>query len=184
MDDFIITKSHSLFIDRDGVINRRIFNGYVSSVKEFEFLPGVLESFAVFNNFFNRIIVVTNQQGIGKGLMTENDLQKIHSFMIKEIEKQGGRIDGIYFCPDLADKPDNCRKPSTFLARQAKNDFPEIDFTKTIMVGDSESDILFGKNAGMKTAFIGDVSSLLNVVPDVWYNDLLSFARNLTLMDI
>ena len=52
------------------------------------------------------------------------------------------------------------------------------------MVGDSESDILFGKNAGMKTAFIGDVSSLLNVVPDVWYNDLLSFARNLTLMDI
>ncbi len=179
MNDFVISKSHSLFIDRDGVINRRIFNGYVTRIDEFEFLPGVLESFEIFNGLFNKIIVVTNQQGVGKGLMSKNDLEKIHSYMIKEIENAGGRIDALFYCTDLKEKPENCRKPSIYMAQEAKRRFPDIDFSKSVMTGDSESDILFGKNAGMKTVLIGENILTENAFPDEVYPDLISFARSL-----
>ncbi len=149
-----IDNTWTLFLDRDGVINERIWGGYVTNPDEYIFLPGVLDSIAVFSSIFNRIIIVTNQQGIGKGIMTKGELKVVHDYMIKEIRLAGGEIDGIYYCPDLAEKNDNCRKPSANMAQKAVDDFPEIDLTKSIMVGDSQSDIEFGNNAGMKTVFI------------------------------
>lgn len=154
--DFIssLDNSWSLFLDRDGVINKRIFGGYVVSTDEFEFLPGVLKSLTRLSKIFNRIIIVTNQQGVGKGLMTEQQLNIVHSYMTSKISHNGGRIDGIYYCTDLADKENNCRKPNNALAKRALIDFPDIDFNKSIMVGDSLSDIKFGMNSGMKTVFV------------------------------
>ena len=149
-----IDASWTLFLDRDGVINTRKFGGYITSPDEFEFNPKVLESIAYFTQTFNKIIIVTNQQGVGKGLMTEEALKTVHSFMISEIEKKSGKIDSIYYCTDLADSDNNCRKPSPVMAQKAIADNPEIDINKSIMVGDSLSDIEFGKNAGMKTVFI------------------------------
>jgi len=179
MNDFYGSQSHSLFIDRDGVINKRIFNGYVRSPDEFEFLPGVLESFVRFRQLFNKIIIVTNQQGVGKGMMTERQLQEIHRLMVAQIEKAGGKVDAIYYCTDLAEKQDNCRKPNTIMADKAKADFPDIDFRKSIMVGDSESDMLFGNHAGMKTVFIGEKNSLKKVLPNAALPDLPSFANSI-----
>ncbi len=149
-----IDRSWTLFLDRDGVINERIPGGYITSPDEFKFLPGVLDSFSIFSATFNRIIIVTNQQGIGKGLMTEEELDIIHSFMIEEIKEAGGSIDKIYYCQDLSEKENNCRKPSTKMAQMAVNEFPDIDLNKSIMVGDTKTDIMFGKNAGMKTIFV------------------------------
>ena len=150
-----IEKDWSLFLDRDGVINVRPLNDYVKSWEAFDFIPGVLDAMPIFNKCFGRICIVTNQQGIGKNLMTLEDLDKIHLKMTQAITDAGGRIDEIYYCPDLATKPGNCRKPGLTMAQQAKQQFPEIEFARTIMVGDTMNDMHFGRNAGMKTLFVG-----------------------------
>ncbi|MBO5854113.1 MAG: HAD family hydrolase [Bacteroidales bacterium] len=173
----IINDDWTLFLDRDGVINVRIIDGYVTKTEEFEFLPNVIEAFKIFKNKFKRIIVVTNQQGVGKGVMTIEDVISVHNYMNQQIENQGGKIDKIYFCPQLKSVADNYRKPSPKMAFFAKDDFPEIDFSKSIMVGDMNSDIEFGKNAGMKTVFIGD--NELKINPDSRYDSLYDFAKTL-----
>ena len=151
-----IDKTWTLFLDRDGVIKVRLIDDYVKNINEFEFLPGVLEAFKIFAEKFGRIVIVTNQQGVGKGLMTLQDVDSIHDFMKKEIEAKKGRIDAIYVCPQLKSDPNNFRKPSPKMAYMAQHDFPEIDLEKSIMIGDSNSDIEFGRNAGMYTILIGD----------------------------
>lgn len=143
-----------MFLDRDGVINDRLVGRYVLTWREFRFIPGTLEALRFFAGYFGRIFVVTNQQGIGKGLMTEEDIQDIHKRMLSEIVQAGGRIDGIYFCPDLKEKPDNCRKPNPAMALQAQRDFPEIEFTRSVMVGDSISDMDFASRLGMRSVLI------------------------------
>ena len=171
----IINNDWTLFLDRDGVINVRIIDGYVTKIEEFEFLPNVIDAFKIYNEKLKRIIVVTNQQGVGKGIMTSDDVDSVHEYMIQEIERQGGRIDKIYFCPQLKTYANNYRKPSPKMAYFAKDDFPEIDLSKSIMVGDMNSDIEFGKNAGMKTVFIGD--NELKHIPDSRYDSLYDFAK-------
>ncbi len=151
-----IDKTWTLFLDRDGVINRRLVDDYVKNWSEFQFEPRVPAAIAALAKVFGKIFIVTNQQGIGKGLMSETNLQHIHNQMIVEINRAGGRIDKIYFCPHLRTDHCNCRKPRIGMALQAKEDFPEIDFSRAIMVGDTPADIEFGKNAGMKTVFISE----------------------------
>jgi len=149
-------KGWTLFLDRDGVINRRLPGDYVKEWPQFEFLPGILPAIAGFSRLFKRIIVVTNQQGIGKGLMDEGQLADIHRRLKEKVEASGGRIDAIYFCPHLAADNCACRKPNPGMALQAQIDFPEIDFTRSLLAGDTASDIQFGLNLGMTTACIGN----------------------------
>ena len=171
----IINEDWTLFLDRDGVINVRIIDGYVTKIEEFEFLPKVIDAFKIFKNKFKRIIIVTNQQGVGKGIMTIEDVESVHQYMIQQLENNGGKIDKIYLCPQLKSVADNYRKPSPKMAYFAKEDFPDIDLSKSIMVGDMNSDIEFGKNAGMKTVCIGDNELKLN--PDSRYDTLYDFAK-------
>ncbi|MEN0003458.1 MAG: HAD family hydrolase [Bacteroidota bacterium] len=149
-----LDQSWTLFLDRDGVINRRLPGAYVQQWEEFEFYAGNLEALAQLSKWFATIIVVTNQQGIGKGMMSAADLEQVHERMRASIEAAGGRIDAIYYCPDLKTKADHCRKPRPALALQAQADFPQIHFERSIMVGDSLSDLQFGHRLGMKTVWI------------------------------
>lgn len=149
-----INDNWAVFIDRDGVINRRIIGDYVKQIQDFHFLDGSINTIVEFKKYFKYIFIVTNQQGIGKGEMSEDDLYKIHDYMLGKISQAGGRIDAVYFCPALKDSGNKCRKPEIGMALQAQKEFPEVDFTKSIMIGDSNSDMAFGKNAGMKTIFI------------------------------
>ncbi len=168
----------TLFLDRDGVINKRPPGNYIKKWKDFKFLPGVLDALKILSEKFPRIIVITNQQGIGKGLMTEKDVHEIHIKMQQLVSDHGGRIDVVYYCPDLATDADNCRKPCTFMAEQAKKDFPKIDFSKSIMAGDTVSDMEFGRKAGMKTVYIDtNEEPLAQGVANATFPDLLSFAR-------
>ncbi len=144
----------ALFLDRDGVINRRLPEQYVARPEEVSFLPGVEEGLRLLAPLFRRLIIVTNQQGIGKGLMTEEDLKSVHDFILKHLAKADVHIDAVYFCPDLKSKIGHCRKPNPAMALQAKSDFPDLVFGESLMVGDSVSDVLFGKNLGMKTVRI------------------------------
>ena len=151
-----IDKSWTLFLDRDGVINKKLDDDYVKHWGEFEFLPGVLEAIAGFSNIFGRIVVVTNQRCIAKGIITKEQLDTLHKRMVQEIELAGGRIDKIYHCPHNIEDGCNCRKPGTGMALQAKNDFPEIDFHKSILIGDSPSDMEMARKSGMVAVFICD----------------------------
>lgn len=157
MNNFLskIDNSWTLFLDRDGVINRKFEGDYVKTIEEFEFLPNSLEAIVAFSNYFHKIIVVTNQQGISKKLMTEDDLSKVHNHLLKEVEKLNGRIDAIYHAPQLESENSIMRKPNTGMAFLAQKEFPSIEFSKSIMVGDSISDMEFAKNAGMNSLFIG-----------------------------
>lgn len=174
-----IDQTWTLFLDRDGVINKRPVNDYVRAAEGFHFLSGVLEALSLLSNKFSKIIMVTNQQGVGKGLMQAQDLERIHAYMLQEIKHAGGRIDKIYCCTQLITEKDNCRKPGIKMAQQAKFDFPEIDFEKSIMVGDTETDMLFGKNAGMFTALISSSEQL--PLADANYTSLLAFAKSITI---
>ncbi len=160
MSLFHADKSWSLFLDRDGVINVRKMNGYILSVEEFQFLPEVSESIAYFSNVFQHIFVVTNQQGISKGLMTERNLFDIHNYMCDQIIDKGGKISACYFAPELKSEENSLRKPNPGMALLAKKEFPSVDFEKSIMVGDTDSDIKFGKNLGMKTVRIKTVEPI------------------------
>ena len=150
-----IDTSWTLFLDRDGVINKKLDEDYVKTIDEFEFLPYALEAIKLFSSHFHRVVIVTNQQGISKRLMTEDDLHKVHQHLLQEVQNFGGRIDAIYHAPQLAEENSIMRKPNIGMALQAKEEFPSIDFKKSIMVGDSISDMEFAKNANMFGVLIG-----------------------------
>lgn len=154
--NFRIDQSWTLFLDRDGVINKRLINDYVKHPDEFHLLPGAEEAIAQMSSLFGKIIVVTNQQGIGKGLYSHDDLAAVHRKMVRAVEDAGGRIDAIFYAPQLAGENSPMRKPGIGMALAAREKFPEIDFTKSIMVGDSSSDREFARAAGMTFAFCCD----------------------------
>lgn len=139
----------TLLLDRDGVINRLRHNDYVKCWEEFEFLPGVMEALSRFAASVPRIFVVTNQRGVGKGLMTESDLKDVHDRMCEEIRRHGGRIDGIYYCTSLTDA-DPRRKPGNGMFLDIMRDYPDVDPAACLMVGDSESDMQFAANSGIR----------------------------------
>ena len=149
--DWGIDRTWTLFLDRDGVINERIWGGYVTDRSEFKFLPEVKEAIRGFGRYFGLIIVVTNQQGIGKGIMTERNLFDVHNYMCDEVYRAGAKIDKCYFAPNLKGAEDDIRKPNPGMAIMAKEEFPQIDFEHAVMVGDTDTDVEFGRNLGMKT---------------------------------
>jgi D-glycero-D-manno-heptose 1,7-bisphosphate phosphatase len=177
----ILTNCRFLFTDRDGVVNRHLKNDYVKSTGEFEFLPGVLPALASLSAWFELIIVITNQRGIGKGLFSENDLADIHRYMISTIEANNGRIDAIYHCTAL-DDANPYRKPNSGMAFTAKNDFPKIDFSLSVMLGDSKSDIDFGNRLGMTTVLIGTDAPRKQYGQDFSFYSLANFASFLEKM--
>lgn len=155
------SKRSALFLDRDGVINERIEGGYVQSFEEFKFIDGAISAIKALNAIFYPIVVVTNQQGIGKGLMSINDLEQLHLQMSSVLEAEGAIIHEYYFCPHLAKAHCLCRKPETGMLNQATIDFPFIRKNRCWMVGDSPSDIQAAENFGINTVRIADVEDPL-----------------------
>lgn len=178
LKDLNINKSWTLFLDRDGVINKKLDNDYVKHWIEFEFIEGVFEALKKVDSIFGKIVIVTNQQGIGKQLYRVEDLELIHKNMIYEISYLGGRIDKAYFSPHLSSENHPTRKPNTGMAVQAQKDFPEIDLSRSIIVGDSMSDMEFGRNAGMKTVFISEEKKQDDKI-DFQFKSLIEFANKL-----
>lgn len=146
-------KSKAIFFDRDGVINERIVGGYVKSWDEFHFLPDVGETLKEIKDRGYIAIIISNQRGVGLELMSENDLNKIHSLMQKElVEGYGVEFDDIIYCADASDDSTR-RKPSPSMLLEAQKKF-DIDMPISWMIGDTSSDIEAGIRAGTKTAFL------------------------------
>jgi D-glycero-D-manno-heptose 1,7-bisphosphate phosphatase len=141
-------------MDRDGVLNEKMPEGhYVASKADFHLLPGVVEAIGRLNRAGVHVVVVSNQRGIALGLYTAADVNAIHTALQELLEHHGAHVDGFYFCPH--DKGQcNCRKPLPGLFEQAVAEFPEIAAATSAMIGDSLSDIEFGRRLGMQTIFI------------------------------
>ncbi len=178
--DDLKNKEWTLFLDRDGVINKRPLNTYVTKPDDFVWEDGAVNSISRLSGIFKTIIVVTNQQGIGKGIMSQKDLNNIHLKMLNEIESAGGRIDKVYFCGDLDNRGSFFRKPAIGMGLWAKKDFPHISFRKAIMVGDTITDMLFGKHLKMITVLIDNQPFLARKYPklvDYRFPDLKGFTQ-------
>lgn len=151
-----------LFLDRDGVLNTHILGDYVRNWNMWEWIDGVLPKMAELAKRYKRIFLVSNQQGVGKGRMTQADLDDIHRRMMADITAVGGRIDRIYTCTELESSNSPMRKPETGMALQAQQEFPEVDFSRAVMVGDNVTDMLFARNAQLRAVYI----TKNNPVPD------------------
>lgn len=155
-------KQKAIFLDRDGTINKHV--GFLTKPEQFELLPGVAEAIKMINKSGYLAIVVTNQPVIARGDCTWKELEQIHDKMETELGKEGAFLDAIYICPHHKDKgfegerPEykfdcECRKPKPGLLLQAAKDF-NIDLSQSVMIGDSESDLKAGINAGLKESYI------------------------------
>lgn len=179
LDLNMIDRTWSLFIDRDGVINEQNEGGYILKWEDFHFLPGVHKALQILANKFGRIVVVSNQRGVGKGLMTEASLKNIHQKLKYEIALSKGRIDDVIYCISTdVYHPD--RKPNPGMAYRIKQAYPEIDLSKTIMIGNKLSDMNFAQNAGIYALFVATTNPEIPFTHpsiDKRYASLIEFAE-------
>lgn len=145
---------HTVFLDRDGVLNEKMPEGqYVTSWSEFKVLPGAAEAVGRLNRAGLRVVVISNQRGVALGLYTASDVEAIHAEFQRVLRAHGAHIDAFYFCPH--DKKEcNCRKPLRGLFDEAVAKFPKITAATSVMIGDSLSDIEFGKRLEILSIFI------------------------------
>ena len=144
-----------VFLDRDGVINKYPGNfKYVTSIQEFEILPGSSEAIKLLYEAGYKVFVISNQAGVSKGLYSQQTLGKITNYMSEEIEKVGGKLSKVLYCIHTDEQNCNCRKPKTGLLNQALEDIKEIDLNNSFFVGDSIRDVKTGKKAGCRTVLV------------------------------
>ena len=137
----------TVFLDRDGVINRNRAH-YVTQWSEFQFLPGARHAVARLTQAGCRIFVVTNQACVGKGLLTCSALDALHRRMRSEIERAGGRIEAVLYCPHRSDEGCLCRKPAAGMLLRARDEYG-ADLREAVFVGDSLTDMGAAAAAGV-----------------------------------
>jgi D-glycero-D-manno-heptose 1,7-bisphosphate phosphatase len=144
----------TVFLDRDGVLNRKVPEGrYVDRWEDFHVLAGVPEAISRLNQAGLRVIVVSNQRGIALGLYSRKDVDELHAAFQSQLSTQGAHVDGFFVCPHLVGQCD-CRKPLPGLFDQAVAAFPEVIAATSAMIGDSLVDIEFGRRLGMATILV------------------------------
>jgi len=143
-----------VFLDRDGILNEKMpEHRYVTRWEEFRVLPGVPEALRRLNDAGLRVVVVSNQRGIAKGLYTAADLEAMHAKFQRLLDLNSARVDAFFICPHETDAC-NCRKPLPGLFEQAVARFPETTAATSVMIGDSPTDIEFGRRVGMRTVLV------------------------------
>ncbi len=150
-------QSRAIFLDRDGIIN--VDHGYVSKIEDFEFNKGIFETLLFLQAQGFLLIIVTNQSGIGRGYYTQEDYMRLTSHMVESLMKEGVKIDAVFHCPHTPEDRCKCRKPQTGMLKAAKKQF-DIDMKNSWMIGDKESDMLVGKNAGVENRiFVSEIGT-------------------------
>ncbi len=143
--------SKAIFLDRDGTVNND--PGYVHKVGDFGLLPGAAEGLKLLKKKGFKLFFITNQSGIGRGYYTEEDFHKFNNHVLAELKKEGIEIEKTHFCPHHPDEECDCRKPNPKIIRDVASEF-DIDLKKSFTIGDHPSDMLLGKNAGIKTVYV------------------------------
>ena len=162
----------AVFLDRDGTINHDK-KGYMHKKEDFKLIPGAHEALKKLSASDYKIIIVTNQGGIGKGYYTLREMHALHDWMLKDFAKKGIRIDEVYFCPHHPDDNCGCRKPMPGMLLKAAKKFG-LNLSQSWMIGDKESDIGAGREANTKTIKLpGPVSKQHKTKPDYYAKNLL-----------
>ena len=173
---FRVDRTWTVFLDRDGVLNRRVEGDYVRSADQFELLPGVPEAVAALSGVAGRVVVVTNQRVIGLGLMTATDVAVVHDELRRQVTAAGGRIDAVVVCPHTLEDGCRCRKPGPGLVEQAAATDPGIDLRRAVVVGDSVSDMGLAAGLGLPGVWIGGSPPADATGAVAGFDDLASFA--------
>lgn len=150
----------ALFLDRDGVINEDA--GYVSKVEDFRFCDGIFEALREFMALGYTLVIITNQSGIGRGYYTQADYETLTNFMLDKFSENGVKIARVYHCPHVPEEGCECRKPAPAMLIKAHKELG-IDMTKSIMIGDKQSDIEAANSAGVARAYLLDGVGLKSV---------------------
>jgi D-glycero-D-manno-heptose 1,7-bisphosphate phosphatase len=153
--------SPTVFLDRDGVLNKRIENGYVTQWSEFRFLPRTKPALRSLRNAGFRLLVVSNQAGVAKGKLAENDLIDVTTRSLHELQRAGAALDGVFLCMHHPNENCSCRKPRAGLMRCAA-EFFLMTLPETFLVGDSPGDIVAGNAVGSTTIYVGALEDLLH----------------------
>lgn len=170
--------NRAVFLDRDGVINRKVPEpGYVTSWDQMHLLPAAVMAIPLFNRADFRVIVVTNQRCVAKGLLTVPELESIHVQMCSDLASAGANIDAIYYCPH-EENACSCRKPAPGMLLTAAREY-NIDLGASWMIGDSAADVQAGKSAGCKTVLLGADGRMSSSVPDITSESLLDAAHEI-----
>jgi D-glycero-D-manno-heptose 1,7-bisphosphate phosphatase len=148
------TPCPTVFLDRDGVLNRRIPGGYVTRWEEFAFLPGVMESLAKLGDAGFQLVIISNQAGVAKGILTCADLIQITEMSLDELQAHGVRVEGAFFCLHSSSDACSCRKPKVGLFQEAARLLP-VNFRRSFFIGDSPSDMHAGAEMGCATIYLG-----------------------------
>ncbi|MFH1395198.1 MAG: HAD-IIIA family hydrolase [Candidatus Omnitrophota bacterium] len=166
-------KAKYVFIDRDGVINKDPGGwtkyGYVTEWKDFHFLPGALKAFKLLSDNGYESVIISNQQCVGKGCLSEESLAELTMQMRETIETAGGTIAGVYYCTHLKDEKCSCRKPEPGLFSSAQEELNIDNLNESFFVGDNKTDIIAGTRAGMKTILVLSGKSSIEDT-DAWEN--------------
>lgn len=147
----IIRADKVIFLDRDGTITEE--KDFVSKIEEIKLIPGSREALKTLQELGYKLIIVSNQSGIARGIMTGEQVEKVNSFILKELDKEGIKIEGIYYCPHHPDENCDCRKPRIGLIRRALQDH-HLKLKGAWMIGDKLSDVLLGKNIKGKSILV------------------------------
>jgi histidinol-phosphate phosphatase family protein len=158
----------AVFLDRDGVINRKPPEGqYVTRWEEMHILPDAAEAIRLLNRAFFRVMVVSNQRCVAKGLITVRELESMHRQMCKQLAAAGATIHGVYYCPHETVPACSCRKPAPGLLLAAAREH-QLDLEASWMIGDSEIDVEAGRNAGCRTARLLESNGISDGKADVF----------------
>jgi D-glycero-D-manno-heptose 1,7-bisphosphate phosphatase len=161
LTDAFLARRPTVILDRDGVLNERPPRAeYVRTPADFRWLDGSLESLRMFTTSGYRIIVISNQAGIGRGVMTEADLAAVHERMVREAADAGGTIDAIYHCPHDWDEGCTCRKPAPGMLFEAQHEH-QLDLSRTPFIGDDERDGEAAAAAGAPYLAVTDTAPLI-----------------------
>lgn len=168
----------AVFLDRDGTINEEV--GYVHDPKNFRLLPRALEGIKKFQDMGYRILIVTNQPGIGIGYYSEEDFYRVNRTFLKACSQAGISVDKIYFCPHSKSEGCLCRKPNQALIARAREEL-NLDLSESFFIGDKTSDMETGRRAGMRTILVktgfGGEDGEYPGQPDYWADDLWDAAN-------
>lgn len=160
-----IFQNKAIFIDRDGVINKNR-SDYVKKIEELEILPNVSKAINLLNMANFKVIIISNQSVVNRGLITMDELMKIHYFLQQELLKNNAKIDAAYYCPHRPDELCECRKPRPGLILRAVKDL-EISLINSLMIGDAMTDVEAATRAGLKSILMETNGDLLKIIKQV-----------------